>query len=91
VSSGLGNEGMTPARFGVLRIVAEFIRCNGYSPSYADLCDATGLSSLATIHGHVKTLQHYGYVEGLFNRTRSLRVTRKGLRALSKVEVLTNA
>lgn len=56
----------------VLDYIAEFIRDRGYSPSLGEIGEGVGLSSLATIHKHLKNLEEKGVIKRGWNRGRSI-------------------
>jgi len=47
---------------------------NGYSPSFEEIGDGLGLSSLATVHKHVTNLEKKGLLRRDYNRSRSIDV-----------------
>lgn len=59
----------------VLDFIYEFIRKNGYSPSYEELAEGLQLASLATVHKHVSSLEAKNYLRRSYNQSRSLEVT----------------
>ena len=54
--------------------IADFVRSNGYSPSFEEIGQALGLSSLATVHKHVTNLEEKGLIKRDYNRSRSIDV-----------------
>lgn len=52
--------------------VSEFVERNGYSPSYQEIGDGLGLSSLATVHKHISNLEEKGLLKRGANRSRSI-------------------
>src|ERR1043166_10231095 len=50
----------------------EFIQRNGYSPSFEEIGDGLGLSSLATVHKHISNLEKKGLLSRDYNRSRSI-------------------
>jgi len=52
--------------------VSDFVRRKGYSPSLEEIAGAFGLSSVATVHKHVKHLVEKGYLRKAWNRSRSV-------------------
>jgi len=58
----------------VLDFLARFINRRGYSPSFEEIGEALGLSSLATVHKHVQTLERKGFIRRGFNQSRSIDV-----------------
>jgi repressor LexA len=52
----------------------DFIQRNGYSPSFEEIGDGLGLSSLATVHKHVSNLEKKGLLKRDYNRSRSIDV-----------------
>src|SRR5512146_71331 len=67
----------------VLDFITGFIRENNYSPSYEEIGQGLGLSSLATVHKHVSNLEQKGYVKRDYNRSRSIDVVPNKSRAKS--------
>lgn len=58
----------------VLDFITGFIRGNNYSPSYEEIGQGLGLSSLATVHKHISNLEQKGYLKRDYNRSRSIDV-----------------
>ena len=71
---------LTKRQKDVLDFLAEFVRDNGYSPSFEEIAENLGLSSLATVHKHISTLEAKGYLRRNFNQSRSLEVSAEYLR-----------
>ena len=47
---------------------------NGYSPSFEEIGEGLGLSSLATVHKHISNLEEKGLLRRDYNRSRSIDV-----------------
>lgn len=63
----------------VYDFLAKFVEENGYSPSFEEIGDGLGLSSLATVHKHISNLEEKGLLKRDYNRSRSIDlVKRKG-------------
>jgi DNA-binding MarR family transcriptional regulator len=60
---------LTKKQSQVLDFVTEYIRDNGYAPSYREIGEALGVSSTATVHEHVKNLEQKGYLSGEEDRS----------------------
>lgn len=58
----------------VYDFIAGFVRSNGYSPSFEEIGEGLGLTSLATVHKHLKNLEEKGLIRRDFNRSRSIDV-----------------
>lgn len=58
----------------ILDFIEHFIQENEYSPSYAEIGDAFGLSSPATVHQHVESLKAKGYLSADTHAKRALEV-----------------
>ncbi len=56
----------------VLDYISKFVEEQGYSPSLEEIAAAFGLSSVATVHKHVKHLVEKGYLRKAWNRSRSV-------------------
>ena len=58
----------------VLDFLVAFVNKHGYSPSFEEMARALRLTSLATVHKHVTTLERKGFVRRGYNRSRSIEV-----------------
>jgi repressor LexA len=58
----------------VLDFLVQFINRKGYSPSFEEIGKSLRLSSLATVHKHVETLEKKGFVRRGYNQSRSIEV-----------------
>jgi repressor LexA len=56
----------------ILDHVESFIEENGYAPSFEEIADAFGYSSLATVHEHLSNLERKGYIRKAYNESRSI-------------------
>jgi repressor LexA len=56
----------------VYDFLARFVEEHGYSPSFEEIGDGLGLSSLATVHKHVSNLEQKGLLKRDYNRSRSI-------------------
>jgi repressor LexA len=67
----------------ILDFVESFVESNGYSPSYEEIAEQFGYSSLATVHEHLSNLQQKGFLRKDYNKSRSLEVVRAEVGALA--------
>jgi len=58
----------------VLDVLQRFINAHGYSPSFEEIAKALKLSSLATVHKHIATLERKGFIRRGYNQSRSIDV-----------------
>lgn len=58
----------------VLDYLVSFLNKNGYSPSFEEMAKGLKLTSLATVHKHLSTLERKGYVRRGYNQSRSIEV-----------------
>jgi len=56
----------------VYDFISTFVQRNGYSPSFEEIGDGLGLSSLATVHKHISNLEKKGLLTRDYNRSRSI-------------------
>jgi repressor LexA len=56
----------------VYDFIAAFVQSRGYSPSFEEIGEGLGLSSLATVHKHVSNLEEKGFLKRGYNRSRSI-------------------
>jgi repressor LexA len=67
----------------VLDLLTRFINENGYSPSFEEIAEGLkdkrfggkALTSLATVHKHIATLERKGFIRRGYNQSRSIEVT----------------
>ena len=52
--------------------LSRFVSEHGYSPSFEEIKEGMGLSSLATVHKHVTNLEKKGLLSRDYNRSRSI-------------------
>jgi repressor LexA len=58
----------------VLNYLVGFLNKNGYSPSFEEIAHAMKLTSLATVHKHLQTLEKKGFIRRGYNQSRSIEV-----------------
>jgi repressor LexA len=58
----------------VYDFIAGFVQSHGYSPSFEEIGNGLGLSSLATVHKHISNLEKKGLLRRDYNRSRSIDV-----------------
>jgi repressor LexA len=63
---------LTRRQWEVLQFVAGFLSDHGYSPSYEEICAGMNVSSLATVHKHIGTLQKKGFLQRSRYQSRSI-------------------
>lgn len=56
----------------ILDYVDSFIDSYGYSPSFEEIANYFGYSSLATVHEHLSNLEQKGFIRKNYNKSRSL-------------------
>lgn len=59
----------------VLDYLVTFLNRRGYSPSFEEIARGLKLTSLATVHKHLSTLERKGYVRRGYNQSRSIEIT----------------
>jgi repressor LexA len=58
----------------VFDFLVNFINRQGYSPSFEEIGAGLDLSSLATVHKHMQTLEKKGFIRRGYNQSRSVEV-----------------
>jgi repressor LexA len=56
----------------VYDFISTFVDTNGYSPSFEEIAEGLGLSSLATVHKHITNLEEKELLRRDYNRSRSI-------------------
>ncbi len=59
----------------VLDYLVSFLNKRGYSPSFEEIAHSLKLTSLATVHKHLSTLERKGFIRRGYNQSRSIEVT----------------
>ena len=65
---------LTPKQKQILEFIEAFIKENDYAPSYREIADNFGFSSVATVAEHVENLKNKGYLTSDDTGYRSLKV-----------------
>ena len=56
----------------ILDYIEGFIDARGYAPSFEEIAESFGYSSLATVHEHLSNLERKGYIRKSYNESRSI-------------------
>jgi repressor LexA len=70
----------------ILDFLEQFVTENGYPPSYEEIAQHFGYTSLATVHEHLENLRVKGYIRKSYNASRSIEVMPTGT-TISAVEL----
>lgn len=65
----------------ILDYIEGFIAERGYAPSFEEIAESFGYSSLATVHEHLSNLERKGYIRKSYNESRSIELVRAGMGA----------
>jgi repressor LexA len=68
---------LTKRQFEVLEFVETFSQVKGYCPSFDEIGKHLRLSSLATVHKHINTLERKGFIRRDYNRSRSIEILKR--------------
>ena len=55
-------EKLSQKQFEILEYMKKAVREKGYPPSVREICDAVGLKSTSTVHGHLERHERKGYI-----------------------------
>ena len=66
----------------ILVFIHEEVVDRGYPPTVREICDATGLASTSTVHGHLSKLEDHGYIVRDPSKPRAIEVTERGLKKI---------
>lgn len=58
----------------ILEFITQFVQANGYAPTLKQIAEAMGLSSLATVHEHLTTLEAKGLLKRKAGRARAIQL-----------------
>jgi repressor LexA len=73
----------------VYDFLQNFVDSHGYSPSFEEICQGLGLSSLATVHKHLTNLEQKGLIKRDYNRSRSIDVIKTRSRSKAPAPAVT--
>ncbi|MGH9413275.1 MAG: transcriptional repressor LexA [Terriglobales bacterium] len=74
---------LTKRQHEVLTFLQTFMEREGFCPSYEEIAAGLHLTSLATVHAHLSTLEKKGYLRRSFNQSRSIELRRPSTRRSS--------
>ena len=63
----------------ILEFIHKEVADRGYPPTVREICNATGLASTSTVHGHLSRLEKQGYILRDPAKPRAIEVTEEGL------------
>lgn len=72
----------------ILKFIYEKQQQRGYPPTIREIGDGVGLASSSTVHGHLTRLQNKGFIQKKAEKTRAITVTKTGIQALKKADIL---
>lgn len=58
----------------IISYIKEQVKLKGYPPSVREICEAVGLSSTSTVHGHLSRLEKKGYIRRDPTKPRAIEV-----------------
>ncbi|MDN6195392.1 MAG: transcriptional repressor LexA [Atopostipes suicloacalis] len=70
----------------ILIFIQKEVSKRGYPPTVREICDATGLASTSTVHGHLSRLEDHGYINRDPAKPRAIEVTDSGLEKIGITE-----
>ncbi|MBN1168387.1 transcriptional repressor LexA [Candidatus Woesebacteria bacterium] len=59
----------------ILDFIKQFIQSNGYAPTLRQIAEAIGVSSLATVHEHLRSLEEKGMIKRQSGKNRGIELT----------------
>ena len=66
----------------ILTFIHEQVSERGYPPTVREICNATGLASTSTVHGHLSRLEDQGFIIRDRSKPRAIELTENGLNKL---------
>lgn len=58
----------------ILAFIKQEVATKGYPPSVRQICDAVGLASSSTVHGHLKRMEEKGYIRRDPSKPRAIEI-----------------
>ncbi|KGG80269.1 hypothetical protein Y919_07160 [Caloranaerobacter azorensis H53214] len=70
-------EDLSSKQFEILEFLKKEIQIKGYPPSVREICNAVGLKSTSTVHGHLLKLEKKGYIRRDPTKPRAIEILDK--------------
>lgn len=67
-------EKLSQKQMQILEYMKKEVREKGYPPSVREICDAVGLKSTSTVHGHLERLEKKGYIRRDPSKPRAIEI-----------------
>lgn len=77
-----------PKQQEVLDFLKQQIKLKGYPPSVREICDAVGLSSTSTVHGHLSRLEKRGLIRRDPTKPRAIEILDKTTKELVDIPIV---
>ena len=58
----------------ILDFLTQYGDANGYAPSFEEIAERFGYTSLATVHEHLSNLERKGYIKRSYNESRAIEI-----------------
>ncbi len=71
----------------MLDFIVEFMAIHDYAPSYREIAEHFGLTSVATVYEHIKNLEDKGYLKNIKGEPRGLRPAERTIRLNKALEL----
>jgi repressor LexA len=71
----------------ILDHIGEYIEEWGYAPSFEEIAEHFGYSSLATVHEHLSNLERKGYIRKAYNESRSIELVQPDAGGAAAIEL----
>ncbi len=68
------NTDLTAKQKAILEYIETEVRTKGYPPSVREICEAVGLKSTSTVHGHLTRLEKKGYIRRDQTKPRAIEI-----------------
>ena len=70
----MNDKSLSKNQKAILDFIKSELRVKGYPPSVREICDAVGLKSTSTVHGHLERLEKKGYIRRDPTKPRAIEV-----------------
>ena len=74
IKSKKKKEGLTPRQLEVFKMIKEYVKQNGFSPSYEEIKQLLGYSSKSPVHSMIHRLIARGWIKNGNGRNRSISI-----------------